>query len=71
VLKDVPPNCVVVGNPGRIVVQDGRRVEEQPLTHGRDLDPDGEMLRCLIRKVEELELRLRKLEENQDGASPV
>ena len=28
VLKDVPPNSVVVGIPGRVVVQDGKRVEQ-------------------------------------------
>ncbi|MCX8052835.1 MAG: serine O-acetyltransferase [Armatimonadetes bacterium] len=67
VLKDVPPNSVVVGNPGRVVVQDGRRVEETPLTHGRDLDPEGEMMRCLVRKIEELERRLQKLESKGDG----
>lgn len=26
--KDIPPNCTVVGNPGRIVRQDGQRVED-------------------------------------------
>jgi serine O-acetyltransferase len=29
VLKDVPPNCVVVGIPGRIIQQDGRRVPSE------------------------------------------
>ena len=28
VVKDVPPNCLVVGVPGRIVKRDGRRVDE-------------------------------------------
>ncbi len=63
VLKDVPPNSTVVGNPGRVVFQDGKKVEqEQPLTHGRDLDPMGEMIKCMQRKVEELEMRLREVE---------
>lgn len=70
VLKDAPPNSVVVGNPGRVVVQDGRRVEDA-LTHGRDLDPEGEMIRCLRRKIEELEGRVHKIEkaEEDDSAS--
>jgi len=62
VLKDVPPDSTVVGIPGRVVMQEGRRVDAQPLDHGRDLDPEGEMLRCLLRKSEELEKRLRALE---------
>ncbi len=68
VLKDVPANSVVVGIPGRVVVQDGRRVEkERPLDHGRNLDPEGEMIKCMMRKIEELEKRLRLLEkENRD-----
>jgi len=66
VLKDVPSNCVVVGNPGRVVVQDGLHVgQETPLTHGRDLDPEGEMMRCLVHKIDELEKRLHKLEEGK------
>jgi len=71
VLKDVPPNSVVVGIPGRVVIQDGRRVEQTPpLTHGRDLDPEGEMIRCMLRKIEELEKRLQKVEnDNRDGSA--
>jgi len=72
VLKDVPPNSVVVGNPGRVVVHDGRRIEEAPLTHGRDLDPEGEMIKCMVHKIEELEKRLHKLEKgDQDGSASV
>ena len=64
VLKDVPPNSVVVGNPGRVVIQDGRRVQQEtPLNHGRDLDPEGEMIKCMLRKIEELEKRVHSLEE--------
>lgn len=69
VLKDVPPNSVVVGNPGRVVVRDGKRVEEQPLTHGRDVDPEGEMIRCMLRKIEELEARVERIERGEDDES--
>lgn len=68
VLKDVPPNATVVGIPGRVVVLNGRRVEE-PLDHGRNLDPEMEMLRCMQRKIEELDRRTRSLEgEKTDGS---
>jgi serine O-acetyltransferase len=62
VLKDVPPDSTVVGIPGRVVVQNGRRVDVGPLDHGANLDPEGEMLHCLLKKSEELEKRLRALE---------
>lgn len=70
VLKDVPPNSVVVGIPGRVVVQDGRKVEqERPLNHGRDLDPEGEMIKCMLRKIEELEKRVQKVEKGDRNGS--
>lgn len=72
VLKDVPPNSTVVGNPGRIIIQDGRKVEETPLNHGRDLDPEGEMIQCMLRKIEELEKRVHRMEKgDQDGSTSV
>jgi serine O-acetyltransferase len=67
VLKDVPPNSVVVGIPGRVVQQDGKRVEERPLTHGRDLDPEGEMIRCMLKKIEELETRVQTVEKGESN----
>ena len=61
---------MVVGNPGRVVLQDGRRVEQEtPLNHGRDLDPEGEMIKCMLHKIEELEKRVHSLEKGgSDGA---
>ena len=70
VLKDVPSNSVVVGIPGRVVLQDGMRVDaERPLSHGRDLDPEMEMIKCMLGKIEELEERVGKVEkEERDGS---
>lgn len=70
VLKDVPPNSVVVGIPGRVVLQDGKRIEqERPLNHGRDLDPEMEMIQSMVAKIEDLEKRVNKVEkEGRDGA---
>lgn len=62
VLKDVPPDCTVVGIPGRCVVQAGKRVEEEPLTHGRGIDPEGELIQDLQRRIEALERRLNESE---------
>jgi len=70
VLKDVPPNSVVVGIPGRVVMQDGKRVEtDRPLTHGRDLDPMGEMIQGVLSKIEQLEKRVKEVEKGEHDVS--
>jgi serine O-acetyltransferase len=40
VVKDVPPDCTVVGIPGKIIIQDGRRVDEPGPTETIPLDPE-------------------------------
>lgn len=52
-LKNVPPDCTVVGIPGRIVHRDGAKVA--PLEHNRAPDPEGDVIRSLISRVEQLE----------------
>ncbi|MGE5549301.1 MAG: serine O-acetyltransferase [Bacteroidota bacterium] len=64
VLREVPPNTTVVGVPGRVVVQDGRRVGVD-LEHGQIPDPVARMLECLQHKVIELEKRLARFEEEK------
>ncbi len=59
VVKDVPPNCTVVGIPGRIVKRRDEKI--QPLEHNRVPDPEGETLRSLITRVEHLESLIQKL----------
>ena len=54
VIKDVPPNSTVVGVPGRITKQDGRKIDFS-LDHIHVLDP-------LLQEIEELKKRLDKLE---------
>ena len=65
VLKDVPPNCTVVGNPGRVV-------RKQGIPMGVDLDqvnlPDPmlETIQSLTRRVEDLERQLRETNSQEE-----
>ena len=78
VLREVPPNCTVVGIPGKIVKMDGVRLNR--LNHGDLPDPVFEMfdsmhleietlmldLRNAQQRIEELERKLNKDNELQD-----
>lgn len=77
VLKAVPPNSTVVGVPGKVVAQNGRRVApavnnqsdvEIDLRHDLLPDPVAEMLHCLQLNVERLEKRVRELEKQEGRA---
>lgn len=57
VIKDVPPNSTIIGVPGRVTKQDGRKIELS-LDHIHILDP-------VIGSIEGLEKRVKKLEENK------
>lgn len=66
VIKDVPANSTVVGNPGRAVVVDGQRIDPETihhptLEHTRLPDPVAEAMACLVRRVTELEQDLADL----------
>ncbi|MFO7275350.1 MAG: serine O-acetyltransferase [Bacillota bacterium] len=61
VVKPVPPNCTVVGIPGKVVIRDGRRVGID-LNHGELPDPVSEAIQKLQHYVEELEQRVITLE---------
>ncbi|HME82782.1 MAG TPA: serine O-acetyltransferase [Candidatus Eremiobacteraceae bacterium] len=66
VVKSVPPNCTVVGVPGRVIYQDGKPAE--PLLPRVDMpDPEADAIAALQQRVEALEMGLRKLEE-PDGS---
>jgi len=54
VIKDVPPNSTVVGVPGRITRQDGKKMDVG-LDHVHILDP-------IMQSIEELQSRIDKLE---------
>jgi len=58
VVKPVPPNCTVVGVPGRVVIKDGNRVDEVDLNHGDLPDPIADYLGELERRIKRLEEKL-------------
>ena len=58
VVKSVPPNCTVVGVPGRVVKRRGKRAKETILDHGNLPDPVVEMLRQLEEQINELNKHL-------------
>lgn len=61
VVDDVPPNCTVVGIPGRIVVRDGQRVEKEQdaaALHKESLpDPVIEHIEIIYERLEVIEKR--------------
>ncbi|WIF95616.1 serine O-acetyltransferase [Caminicella sporogenes] len=70
VLKEVPPNCTVVGVPGRIVIKDNVRViDDHKKKPSADLDqvklpdPVAEELECLRKRIAKLEKILIEREE--------
>jgi serine O-acetyltransferase len=72
VVREVPPNSVVVGVPGRVTYRDGKKVE-----HGIDLnmtdlpDPVARALQCLVDRVGELEREVESLRKHlPDVPSP-
>ncbi|SKA01557.1 serine O-acetyltransferase [Selenihalanaerobacter shriftii] len=61
VLDPIPPNTTVVGVPGKVVVQNGERVRgEADLEHGNLPDPVEEMLKCMNRRIEKLEKKVKE-----------
>ena len=54
VIRDVPPNSTIVGVPGRVTKQDGKKIDFD-LDHIHIIDP-------MIQIIEDLEERVRKLE---------
>lgn len=55
VLRDVPPDSVVVGVPGRVIYREGKRVE------GKVPDIEAEALKSMKLRIEEMERRLEAL----------
>ncbi|KYG33976.1 serine O-acetyltransferase [Alkalihalobacillus trypoxylicola] len=58
VLKEVPPNSTVVGIPGRIIVQDGIKME--PFNHHQMPDPIADKMKELEEEINELKKLLKQ-----------
>ncbi|GAB6158613.1 serine O-acetyltransferase [Desulfotomaculum varum] len=66
VLKEVPPNCTVVGVPGRIVIRDGQKVGSAyvpDLRHDQLPDPVADMLGQMQSAIDRLEQKVKELEQ--------
>jgi serine O-acetyltransferase len=67
VLKEVPSDATVVGIPGRVVLQGGKKVGPSvDLNHNNMPDPVAEMLTCMQRNLIYLEQRVAELEEEKN-----
>jgi len=62
VIEEVPPNCTVVGIPGRIVKQENMKVPRQSMDHGHLPDPVWEDLKQLQKENSALCNRVIDLE---------
>ena len=62
VVRDVEPNCTVVGIPGEVVRIDGERVDD--LDQINIPDPVMAAIRVNQNKIEELESEIKKLEDS-------
>jgi serine O-acetyltransferase len=65
VLKDVPPNSTVVGVPGRVVIQDGKRIGKD-LDHCNLPDPIADRIKDLQVELNELRQELIELKKERN-----
>lgn len=70
VVKSVPPNSTVVGVPGRVVLQDGKRISEAVIPQVDMPDPTVDAIATLNARIEALEARARD-SQSTHGAAPL
>jgi serine O-acetyltransferase len=68
VLKEVPPNSTVVGVPGKVVIQDGRRINKD-LNHCDLPDPVADRIRELQQELDELREELKAIKNEGSKAN--
>jgi serine O-acetyltransferase len=61
VLRDVDPDCTVVGVPGRVVHQSGVRID--PLAHSALPDSEARVIRNLMERIDQLESEMSRLQD--------
>lgn len=66
VVNDVPPNCTVVGIPGRVVVREGEKVDAIDLHHEDLPDPVVEMFRVMQKRLDRVEHDVARIEFTAD-----
>jgi serine O-acetyltransferase len=66
VVREVPPNCVVVGVPGRVTYKDGQRVDGVDLNQTDLPDPVTKALEQLVERIRTLEAELETLRKTVD-----
>ncbi|MBI2158570.1 MAG: serine O-acetyltransferase [Candidatus Rokubacteria bacterium] len=67
VVREVPPNCVVVGVPGRITYRDGQRVGGEIDLNQTDLpDPVSKAIEQLVDRIRSLEADLETLHKRME-----
>jgi serine O-acetyltransferase len=71
VVKSVAPDSTVVGVPGRVVMQNGKRVDEPAMPQVDMPDPEIEDIAALTARLDALEQRLRRTEQQQHGNTPL
>lgn len=64
VLKDVPDHCTVVGIPGRVVKQNGKKVRRD-LDHHKIPDPVAEKFKQMQQEIDELKAEMEKWKEGK------
>ncbi|MBZ0167819.1 serine O-acetyltransferase [Candidatus Methylomirabilis lanthanidiphila] len=72
VVKEVPPNSLVVGVPGQVIYRDGKRVPPSTDLEMTDMpDPAGKAIRCVLERLQELEKEVETLKkELADSHAP-
>jgi serine O-acetyltransferase len=66
VVKEVPPNSTVVGIPGRIVIKEGKKVDEVDLNHQIMPDPVAQAFNCMMDQLQLMNKRLNSLADRED-----
>jgi serine O-acetyltransferase len=66
VIADVPPNCTVVGVPGRVTVCSGERISPIDLHHEQLPDPVLDMFTTIERRLDKLDRAVRERDAKTD-----